>query len=184
MPAFNRRAFIAITKMKLRVALWLLSLALFLASLAVLGPTLPARVATHFGAAGQANGWMTRSGHLVLSALFGVGFSSFIIGLCYVIRFLPPCLLNVPHPEYWRAPGHYREACDYLFRESFWLGTLLSLWMTGLHGAVVAANSHTPPHLDAGPILGIAAVFLVGLALWTIRLWRHFSRVPKEEHQS
>lgn len=163
----------------MRVAVWLASLGLFLVSLAVLGPMLPDRVATHFAAAGQANGWMPRSEHLQAMALFGLGFPSFFVGLCYVIRFLPPCLLNVPHPEYWRAPEHYREACTFLFQESFWLGTLSSLWVTGMHALIVAANRHGVAHLDTGWSFVLMAAFLAGVAVWIFRLWRHFKRLPK-----
>ncbi len=164
--------------MKMRVAVWLASLILFLGSLVVLGPMLPERVATHFGAAGEANGWMTRSEHLQAMALFGLGFPCFLIGLCYVIRFLPPSLLNVPHPEYWRSPEHYREACAYLFQESFWLGTLSSLWVTGMHALIVAANRHGTSRLDTGWSFALMAVFLAGVAVWIFRLWRHFRRLP------
>ena len=120
-------------KIRLPVFLWVLSLSLFIASVLLLGPTLPARVATHFGSSGHPNGWMSRSSHLLFFTLFGIGFSSFVIGLCYFVRFFPASLLNVPRAEYWRSSEHYSEACDYLFHHSFWFGTLATLWLAAFH---------------------------------------------------
>ena len=163
--------------MKIRpaVLLWILSLVLFLASVYYFGASLPDRVATHFGASGQPNGWMTRSGHLLFFTLFGIGFSSFVIGISYVLRLFPPSLLNVPHAEYWRSPKHYPEACDFLFQHSFWFGALASLWLTALHYLIVQANRTVPVALDSAKIGALTAVFLTGTALWIATLLWHFA---------
>jgi hypothetical protein len=165
--------------MRLRVGIWLASLLLFLVSLFIFGPLLPERVATHFGAAGQANGWMARPVHLLVFGLFGLGFSSFFILLCYAIRFLPPALLNVPHPEYWRSPEHYPAACAFIFHESFWLGALAALWVTALQVLTFTANRHIPAHLDSEPSNVVMIAFLVATLLWIARLYWHFAHVPK-----
>ncbi len=156
--------------------LWLVSLVIFLGALVLTAPLLPERMATHFGTSGVANGWMPRSRHLVLFGFFGLGISSFVVGLLYVVRFFPPGLLNVPHPEYWRSPEHYRKACDGLFHHALWLGTWMVLWGIGIHALIVEANRQAPPHLDGGLMTGLTIGFLLGVAAWVGRLFWFFNR--------
>jgi uncharacterized membrane protein len=66
---------------------------------------LPERVASHFGANGEANGWMSRSGYLWFVAGMGVGLPLFIIGLSFLSKFFPISMVNVPNKEFWLAPG-------------------------------------------------------------------------------
>ena len=91
---------------------------------------LPERPATHFDMQGRPDGWMDRSSHLVFMLLFGLGTPAFVITLCWALRFLPPSLLNVPKPEYWRSPEHYPEACRILLRWSVWLAVFMLVLMT------------------------------------------------------
>jgi len=166
-------------KIRASVLLWILSLVFLIASVHWLGASLPDRVATHFGASGHPNGWMSRSSHLLFFTLFGIGFSSFVIGISYVVRFFPPSLLNVPHAEYWRSPEHYPEACDFLFHHSFWFGTLASLWLAAFHALIVQANHAVPVALDSAKIAALTLVFLAGIALWIAGLIWHFANGGK-----
>jgi len=158
-------------KIKASVICW----AVFLTSVAILGPTLPDNVATHFVSSGHPNGWMSRSDHLIFSTLFGIGFSSFVIGICYLARFLPASMLNVPHAEYWGSPKHFPEACDYLFGHSFWFGTLASLWVTAFHYLIVQANRAVPVVLDSATLLGLTLVFFTVTAVWIAAMLWHFA---------
>src|SRR5206468_189675 len=58
---------------------------------------LPDTVATHYGAGGRANGWMTRSGYLLFMMVFLLGFSTLV---SFLIGFIPhklPRLTNIPN---------------------------------------------------------------------------------------
>ena len=165
-------------KIRVPVVFWGISLLLFLAFISFCAPSLPDRVATHFGTSGHANGWMSRSEYLLLFTIFGIGFSSFVIGIGYIIRFFPPTTLNVPKAEYWRSPEHYREACDFMFLHSFWFGVLASNWSAALHYLIVQANRSVPPVLDAAKMGGLTLTFLTGTAVWvSVMIW-HFSHPP------
>ena len=64
---------------------------------------LPETVATHYGAGGRANGWMTRSGYLLFMMVFLLGFSTLV---SFLIGFIPhklPRLTNIPNRGYWLA---------------------------------------------------------------------------------
>jgi len=82
--------------------------------------SLPERVATHFNAVGQVNGWMSRSTHSTFMLLFGLGLPCFIMVLMWVMRFLPPNLMNVPKAAYWRSPEHYPAAMQFMQEWSRW----------------------------------------------------------------
>ena len=160
----------------LRIAIWLATLTVFLVTLAASSAWLPEQVATHFNGAGEANGWMSRSVHLMAFGAFGVLFPAFFIGLFYSIRFLPPSLLNVPNHEYWRAPEHYPDACRFMFEQSFIVATIASMFVTGVNILVVRSNLPNPPHMPLMPILIVTGLFLVSLLFWTIRLIRFFGK--------
>jgi len=166
--------------MKIRpsVTIWTVSTIASIASVLLLAASLPERVATHFGTSGQANGWMTHSSHLIFFILFAIGFSSFVIGISYIIRFLPASMLNVPHAEYWRSPEHYRKACDFLFLHSFWFGALSSIWVAALHYLIVQANRTTPAVLDSAKMGGLTLAFLTGTGLWVAAMIWHFAHPP------
>ncbi len=168
-------------KIRASVIIWAISVAILLVSVFISGSLLPERVATHFGASGQANGWMSRSEHRLFFTIFGIGFSSFVIGIGYIIRFLPPSTLNVPKAEYWRSPEHYGEACDFLFFHSFWFGSLASIWVAALHYLMVQANCTTPAVLDSAKMGGLTLAFLIGTGLWIAGIIWHFAHPPTLE---
>ena len=137
-------------------------------------PMLPDRVATHFDAAGAANGWMTRSTHLVFMSVFGLVFPLFLIGVCWSIRFLPAGLVNIPHREYWLADERRSETASYLVRHAVWFACLAIGFVIGLHWLIVLSNQRQPPQLLIVWVLGVVGPFLVGVAVWVICLYRRF----------
>src|SRR5215510_11384097 len=64
----------------------------------------PEQVATHFNFSGQPDGWMSRPAYLLFIAGLSLGLPLFIVGSCYVLRFLPPGAINLPHRKVWLAP--------------------------------------------------------------------------------
>lgn len=59
-------------------------------------PGLPERLATHFDAAGKANGWMTRSQHGAFMLLFGLGVPALFLILCWSLLYFSPSMVNLP----------------------------------------------------------------------------------------
>lgn len=136
---------------------------------------LPQRLATHFDAAGKANGWMTRQKHGLFMLLFGLGLPAFILCLIWLMKFLPSSLLNVPQPDYWRAPENYPKACAIMLKWAQWLATGELLWMTQLNRQIVLANHLTPPRLASADTWYLTAVFLIMIGasiLWLILRFR------------
>lgn len=158
---------------------FLLAIGLFITSVIIGASALPERIATHFDAAGNADGWMSRSTHISAFLAFGFGISAFLLGLVYAIRFFPASTLNIPHADYWRLPAHHARACAFIFNHALWLAALNTLFFTALHACIVHANATTPPSFPS-MALGLAVgVFLTGLSLWIFFLVRFFSKTPQ-----
>lgn len=138
---------------------------------------LPEKLATHFNAAGKANGWMSRRSHSIFMLMMGLGLPTFIIVLCSAMRFLPPSLMNVPRPEYWKTPEHYPEACRIMQRWAQAQGLALLIWMTFLNHEIVKANLLKPPHLSSTNTWVLTGAFVFGTAMSIAWLfWRFLKR--------
>lgn len=147
-------------------------------SLFLFAQALPDRVASHFGNNGLANGWMSRQEYVIFTLFMGLGAPLAVCLLTFLVRYFPSSLLNVPHPEYWRSPEHYPEACRYLFESSFWFGAAMLLWMAGMNYLTLQANAITPPRLDETQVWMLTGGFLVVIAGWIVLLVRHYKQVP------
>lgn len=139
-------------------------------------PLLPERVATHFGAHGEANGWLTREGHVRFMLGFGLGLSGFLIVLLHGVRFLPARALNLPDADFWRSPGHFPEACRTVARWSWLLGALQLLFLGLLNETLVAANQLSPPRLPGAMLFWPLGIFLTGTAVLIFGLLQSLRR--------
>jgi len=165
------------TRYRLSIGLLVTLFLVFGVSLAVSLPMLPERVATHFDASGAPDGWMSRSGCLIFTSIFGVAFPLFIIGMCHAARYLHASAINIPNRAYWLAEERRLESAEYLFRHSLWMGCLGSAFATGLHWSVVFSNQRDPVRLPMSWVLGTTGLFLAGTVLWVYFLYRRF-RLP------
>ncbi|EDY19833.1 conserved hypothetical protein [Chthoniobacter flavus Ellin428] len=136
---------------------------------------LPARVATHFGANGLPNGWLTPGGYLCFMLIFGTVVPAFVLGNFAFIRRLNGWGLNIPHKDYWLAPERREETFDYVQSRGFWLAALLLALLTIVNGSIVAANARTPVALQPAFFIGLGA-FLIAVLVWGITFTRHFRK--------
>jgi len=140
-------------------------------------PSLPDRLATHFGATGQPNGWMTRDQHFIGITLLGFGLPAFVIGICYCLRFFPASMLNVPKASYWRSPEHYPEACRILLGWSFCFGAISFLWTAILNYQLVLANRLNPPFLAPLPVLILSGIYIAATGILIVVLMLQFLKI-------
>jgi serine/threonine-protein kinase len=156
------------------VVLW----AAFAACVWLTAPQLPDRVATHFGAGGEPNGWMTRTGHVQFTLLFGLLVPAFVIGIFATMRYFGDGWINVPHKDYWLAPERREQTFAFMARQGFWFAGLFIAFLTGIHYSILAANARTPVSLPASDVVWIAGGFLVASVIWVVKLIARFSRRP------
>jgi hypothetical protein len=143
---------------------------------------LPAHVASHFGANGQPNGWMSHAQYAKFTILFGLGMALFpqLIGL--LIGSIPTSLINVPNRDYWFAEVRRSATVAWLRGHMAWLGCLMLVFMTTIHASIVRANLPGAGKLatsEVGPIIG---GFVAGILVWSIVMLVHF-RKPKSQGQ-
>ncbi|HTS22797.1 MAG TPA: DUF1648 domain-containing protein [Casimicrobiaceae bacterium] len=138
--------------------------------------SLPARVASHFAAGGQANGWMPRGGYV-----------GFMLAMAVVVPWLLVLLLswlprrfagavNLPHRGYWLDPERREATLASLGAFAAGFGCVLALLIAGVHRAIVLANGRTPPALDAAELGALLAGSAVALAAWLVAWYLRFRR--------
>ena len=156
-----------------------LTLACLFAVIVLSTAELPPRVASHFNAAGQPDGWMSRTSYVWFMLAMAGGLSLLIVAIFYGVRFFPPSTINLPHRDYWLTPERSRETYDYLFRAGVWLAVFEAALFLGIHLLVVAANNAQPVRLS-GSVWGLLGGFLVALIGWSYFLVRRFRRPPAD----
>lgn len=158
---------------------WLATTVLFVASVGCSVFALPAKVAIHFDASGEADGWLSRSTHTFGFLALGLGLSAFLLGIAYLIRFFPASTLNVPRQAYWRAPENYPRACAFFFTHTFWLAALNHLFMSALNLGIVVANSSAAPASLISSLALATGLFATGILVWCVFLFRFFLKAPR-----
>ena len=137
---------------------------------------LPELVATHFDAAGRANGWMPRAHFFQYQVVFTLGFAAFFGSLAFVARIFPDAWINLPHKDYWLAPAHREETRHRITRMILSAGCGALAFFLFLHQRVCQANLDgtrrlTPPF---GVIFAASVLLIVGPLVPPLRrFWRN-----------
>ncbi len=139
-------------------------------------PSLPERVASHFGANGLANGYMSRDGYQVFILAFALGIPLFVVAMVGLLPRAFPAAINLPDRDYWLAPERREDTLGYLFGWACSLGSLLSLFIAAIHAAILVANAYEPPRLPGTLFVILLVAFGVGMLVWVAALMSHFRR--------
>ena len=139
-------------------------------------PRLPGRVASHFGAGGAPNGWMTKP------QFFLVGVAA--IGLAAFVGFAVPrrlaatdaSKLNLPNKDYWLAPERRAETFTSLGAYFAWYGCAILTLETIVMHLAMDANLHTPQQFSSAAALALAAGFVTFSLFWLVSLMLRFRR--------
>lgn len=141
-----------------------------------LGSGLPERVASHFNAAGQPDGFMGREAFVLLNVL--------LIGLLPLLTWLSVMAaaakgkVNMPHAALWLAPPHRGASLRYLAWHGAAMSVALVVLLAVVFVEVVNANELDTPRLPMpGSLLSVGA-FLLFMLVWVGLLYRRFGRRP------
>ena len=137
----------------------------------------PARVPSHFDAAGHPNAWSSRDEFFLIQMGVTLLVAALFVGMPALLKATPTSLINLPNKSYWLAPERREETMERLASslEVFACATLLLLIvvfeLTSLasHGGGLATNYFLP-------VLVSYLVFSVG---WTVATIRRFASVPE-----
>ena len=163
------------------------SMAPFLALLAcaalfVLASTryLPPVVASHFGAAGQANGFMPRSAYVLVMLVVSVLAPLFITVVPLRAFRRPDVRINLPNSQYWLAAERCEATLDYLSRQVVRFASMLTLFLCYVQWLVVVANRVVPPKLPMQLLVVGLVVYLASTLIWLVAFRRHFRKASRE----
>ena len=146
----------------------------------VTSQVLPDRVASHFGASGLADSFMTRSGYTTFMLCFVVAFPLVMaISLSGIFR-RAGTSMNIPNRDYWLADNRRDSTVTFLVDHSVRLTIGLTVFLCFVHKLVVDANTRTPPALDNTAIINALVVFLTAVTLWVAWLYVAF-RLPAKK---
>ena len=143
---------------------------------------LPDEIATHFGANGQPDGWMSKGVASLMMLGIQVALPWMMVGIGYATKHIPNSAINIPNREYWLAP----ERRDSSLRRVQGSLTVFACWMSlftfSINHLTFRANVAAKP-LDT-QLFGLAVIlFLIGVAAFLVMLTRQF-RVPADASMS
>ena len=156
-----------------------LLVALFAAAAAILYATsdaLPTQVASHFDAAGHANGYMPRSSYLLFMSLVTFGVPLLIVEATIVLPRFVPRLVRIPARDYWLAQERRAETLASIAISGVLTACLLTGFMIGVHLLVVEANTRSPPKIDSELLWVLIILLVMGMLAWQFFRWRRFRR--------
>jgi len=140
--------------------------------------SLPDVVASHFGASGQANGFMSRDAYVGLMLACVAGLPTLLTVVSNLGLDAPKARINLPNRDYWLTPERRGETVSYVRAHLARFAAVLVVFLCYVHWLVVRANGAQPPHLSSSGIgVGLAA-FGVYAIVWTRLLLRRFRNRP------
>lgn len=146
---------------------------------AYFAPLLPERVASHFDAAGQADGWSSKTAFFAFNLAFVAGMALLFLGLTTWLAKIPPTWINLPHRDYWLAPERQAVTLETIQRQMEWLAAATVALLLGIAQLTIQANlDANGARLGDGFWLlfgGYMAYFVVWL-VWMLRKW--YTRPP------
>jgi len=138
-------------------------------------PLLPDRMASHFGASGMPNGWMTKRQFFMTFLVTLLPSLALEFWVSHQIAKKPDAKLNLPNKEYWLAPERRAETFGYFECFFAWYGCVFLFVVVFAMGLAMRANFDTPPRLPTGPIVSDIAGFVLFNVVAVIAMFRRFS---------
>lgn len=154
--------------------LFLLFVACAAAFVWVTGLGLPNLVASHFGAAGTANGFMPRALYIGFMLVFVIGLPALLVFGSWFAIGSPSARINLPNRDYWLAPERRPKTITFLRASIMWFGVLLVVFLCYAHWLVVRANESQPVRLAESWFIGGLVVFLIATLNWLKVLFGRF----------
>jgi hypothetical protein len=119
---------------------------------------------------------MLRDAYLgfILFAAIGVPLL-LVVALAWLPRLFPRAV-NLPNRAYWFEPERRDATLATLSAFAWAFGCVLTLFVAGLHWAVVEANAATPPTLAGSTVNALLAAFVLAIAGWILAWILRFRR--------
>ncbi len=142
-------------------------------------PQLPERMATHFGANGHPNDWMSRTAATLLLAGLQIGIPLFLVFVNALAGRLPDSMLNIPNREYWLSPERKEATLVHMNRMMNWITALTAVFLLALsHLTFLANQNRTDLNLPIfATTLGLFLICVFMIAGYSMtRFWRSLAK--------
>jgi hypothetical protein len=143
--------------------------------------SLPDVVASHFGADGYANGFMSRGAYIGLMLACAVGLPALLVIVAHFGLGSPNARINLPDRDYWLAPERRAETVSYLREQLARFAVVLMGLLCYVHWLVVRANAIRPPRLSTPWINAGLVAFAVFVVIWMRVFLRRFRNRPSSQ---
>jgi uncharacterized membrane protein len=164
-----------------RVAFTLL-LVLSVAQIAYHYPRLPDRLASHFNAAGDADGFVGKNGFLGLHLGALALVAAIFLVLPGFLHWIPPSWISHPRKDYWFAPERRQVSIERLGRQLTWFGVPVLLFLLLVMELVIRANlPGGGARIDSRVLWAALGAYLLLLVAWLIWTVVPLFRVPGED---
>jgi uncharacterized membrane protein len=154
----------------------LLPVAVLVLQAALYWPRLPERLASHFDAAGHADGWSTKGEFFTVFFAFVGGVSGFFLLLSYGLQRVPAALISLPGKDYWLAPERREATYAFLAQQLVWFGFASGVFFVALLQVTLRANLDEQHRLDKTSFLIYLGGYLAFTLLWVIHFLVRFRR--------
>jgi uncharacterized membrane protein len=138
---------------------------------------LPPRMASHFGASGEPNGWTSREDFFGTVALIGGGTSALLLFLPLLLSVIPPELINLPNREYFLAQERRADTVARLGGFMAWLGVATTALIALVLELSIEANLRQGP-LDNGAFILGMGVYALAITATLVAVYRAFRLPP------
>jgi uncharacterized membrane protein len=104
---------------------------------------LPDTIATHFTANGVPNGWMPKTASLIISFIAEAIILFVFLIVEYLLKIVPPEMINVPHKDYWLTPENKGTLLRIITSHIYVIGIATNLFFVFLFYEMYRFNVHT-----------------------------------------
>ncbi len=158
----------------------LISLTLLAIAQAILNyQELPEIVASHFNAAGEADGWMSRDAFVILDIAIVLINAAVFFGIQAMLPRISSTYINMPNREYWLAPERREQSLARISMHIIWFGNATVLFLVILFHQVYQLNIEKKSSLEGDFWMGLMLYFaLIGILI--LRMYRDFRRTGRD----
>jgi hypothetical protein len=160
-------------RLPLALVVFIVGILVSVSQILMLGPMLPAKVASHFGADGRADGSMSRESFLACQWGITAFIAVLFFGLPRLIRATPDDLINLPHKDRWLAPERRAATLAYIADRLFAFGSATLTLLVSLFQLIYTANIRGTLVLGNSVWLFLL-LYLVYTAIWSAALVKRF----------
>ena len=139
-------------------------------------PLLPERLAVHFGASGEADGWSSKGEFVVLFGAMEAFFVLFGVAFAIMLDRIPLALINIPHKNYWFSPERQEESRAFLRNQILWIETATLGFLVALAQLIFKENLGSALPRLPGNFWYVLVVFVAAVLSFSVRIIRRFRR--------